>query len=172
MAQAVLTELTRTFDLRGRTARGPYLMFLGAAIVLFALCLTACAMFLPEGSKAIGVYITTALFYLPVTAAGVRRLHDVGESGLLMLDPLKPSIAAGLLLGLLWLWVSFSDAGNFVVVVSTFLFASLIYAVLIVGALVVLAVSMMYMSHTLGLLMLPSQPGANKYGPSLNEAAA
>ena len=169
MARATLVETARTFDLHGRTARGNYLWFLASAIAFFAASIAFCILLLPVENVAVAIYIVTALFYLPVTAAGVRRLHDIGESGSLMLDPLKPAVGFFIVLALLWLWASTTYAGTIVMLFSAFFFAKAVIAILVIAALFVLVLTLMYFSNTMGLLLLPSQPGPNKYGPNPHE---
>ena len=172
LVRAFLTETTRSFDLNGRTARARYLSFLFVATLLYASAIWLCFAFLAEGYAATGVYLVTALFYLPVTAAGVRRLHDVGESGTLMLDPLKPAAAFGILLCLLGV-LSLSSAGGLIVTAAAvFLFGKVIVAVFSIAALLGVALTLMYFSNTMGLLLLPSQPGKNQYGPNPHEVLA
>lgn len=172
IVHAFLAETTRSFDLDGRTARARYLGFLLVATLLFASAIWLCSAFLPDDLAGTGIYCVTALFYLPVTAAGVRRLHDVGESGTLMLDPIKPAAAFGILLLLLGV-LSFSSAGGMIVTYATvFLFGKIIVAILSVTTLLVVALTLLYFSTTMGLLLLPSQPGENQYGPNPNEVSA
>lgn len=166
-ARAVLLETARTFDLRGRTSRADYLWFLLAAAGLFAICIALCIKLFPAPATAI--YVVTAIFYLPVTAAGVRRLHDVGESGALMLEPLKPVAGFFVILGLLWLWASGTQSGTLLAVFSAMFFGKVIVAILVVSALFVLVATLMFFSNTMGLLLLPSQRGPNTHGPNPHE---
>lgn len=123
-----------------------------------------CIILLPVGQVAAAVYFVTALFYLPVTAAGVRRLHDIGESGLLMLDPLKPAAGFFFVLAVLWVLASGTYEGTVLTIFAAFFFAKAVIAVFVIAALFVLVLTLMYFSNTMGLLLLPSQPGPNKYG--------
>lgn len=171
MMRATVTETRRTFDLKGRTARAPYLVFLFCACVLFILCLTICVKVIPDQHVATGMLVCTAVFYLPVTAAGVRRLHDVGQSGLLMLDPLKPLAAMVAVMFLFAALMSSSaDIGTMTFIfVTLFVSPTVWLALFCVVALFVTAFTLMYFSNTMGLLLLPSEPGPNKHGPNPNE---
>ena len=165
MIRAAMTETGRAFDLQGRTTRRRYLAFLFCAVVAFALLLTACALLLPASKVEMGVYLITAVFYLPITAAGVRRLHDVGLSGTLMLDPLKP--LGVFLLSVLLLGASINTSfGAFVGLFTAFFFAKTAVALACIFVLGLIAATMMYFSNTMGQLLLPSEQGPNKYGPA------
>ena len=165
---AVLAELGRSFDLRGRTARAPYLAFLLTSVALFALILALCVQLLPTATVAKAVYLTTALFYITVTSAGVRRLHEVGLSGTHMLEPLKPTFAFLTVVVLLWLFGG-NTGVNVIIWISILLFAKPLVAVSCVIALIGIAMTLMYFSNTMGQLLLPSQPGPNRYGPNPHE---
>lgn len=171
MLRATVDETRRSFDLKGRTARAGYLAFLFCTTVLFALSLAICVKALPEEYVVTGMFVTTAIFYLPVTAAGVRRLHDVGKCGNLMLDPLKPIAALYVVMLLFWLTVANSDAA-FIVVYSNLIFLGKVwFALFCIAALCATALTLMYFSNTMSMLLLPSQPGTNKYGPNPNEVS-
>ena len=164
--RAVKQELLRSFDLNGRTARAPYLTFLLTAVVSYAAIISLGVVYLQESQIVTTIYIITAVYYLPVTAAGVRRLHDIGESGKLMLDPLKPAAALGGFLLLLQLWVFNSNTGSFIAIIAALFLGRVLIALLAIATVATATLSMMYFSHTMGLLLLPSQPGTNKYGPN------
>ncbi len=160
-AAAVRTELLRSFDLKGRTGRAAYLWFLSASILALAAILWACHAILPADRAAVAACAAIALFYLPVTAAGVRRLHDAGASGLQMLEPLKPSLALGIVLGGLWLLAAGTLAGTAGLILATLFFPALVVALLGIAGLIALAATLIAFSHTMGLLLLPSQPTPN-----------
>lgn len=168
-ARAFLTETRRSFDLRGRSARVNYLWFLLFSTTLFAGAILACIAVLPAGHVSAGVYQITAIFYLPVTAAGIRRLHDVGESGTLMLMPHLPTLVAGLILLALGLAYDGSASVKFVTILAAMFFAEIVYAIMAVVFISATVMTLMYFSNTMGLLLLPSTPGPNKYGPNPNE---
>jgi uncharacterized membrane protein YhaH (DUF805 family) len=127
-AAAVRTELLRSFDLKGRTTRAAYLWFLSTSILALAAGIWACHALLPDDQVIRGVCAVIALFYLPVTAAGVRRLHDVGASGLLMLEPLKPGLGLGTALWLLWLLATGTLVGTTSVILATLFFPAVVVA--------------------------------------------
>lgn len=165
LVRVTLSETARTLDLKGRTARAPYLSFLLCTTSIFTVMLVLCIKLLPETHATKAIWLTTLIFYLPVTAAGARRLHDVGESGLLMLEPLKPLLAFGIVLGLFGLF-SFK---TFIGFVTLFLFGKVYVALISIAALITAVATLMYFSNTMGLLLLPSKSGPNKYGPNPNE---
>ncbi|MBE2275409.1 MAG: DUF805 domain-containing protein [Rhodobacteraceae bacterium] len=157
-AAAVRTELLRSFDLKGRTTRAAYLWFLSTSILALAAGIWACHALLPDDQVIRGVCAVIALFYLPVTAAGVRRLHDVGASGLLMLEPLKPGLGLGTALWLLWLLATGTLVGTTSVILATLFFPAVVVALLGIAGLIALIATLIAFSHTMGLLLLPSLP--------------
>ena len=165
LVRATLSETARTFDLKGRTARAHYLSFLLCTTSMFIVMLVLCIKLIPETHATTAIWLTTLIFYLPVTAAGARRLHDVGESVLLMLEPLKPRLAFGIVLGLFGLF-SFK---TFIGFVTLLLFGKVYFALICIAALITAVATLMYFSNTMGLLLLPSTPGPNQYGPNPNE---
>ncbi len=134
--RAFRAETLSSPDVKGRTARAPDLGFLIVAMMLFAIVIWLVVILLPQDLSWAAISTVIVLFYVPVSAAGVRRLHDLGKRGTLMLDPVKPLAAFGLCL------------------------------LLMGAALAAVARSLMFFSNTMGLLLLPSQPGPNSYGPN------
>lgn len=164
---ATTAELKKSFDFSGRIARGPYLSFLAISTILFALVLCTTLSFVGTGAAHWVVLGVAAVFYIPVTSAGVRRLHDVGAAGTLMLDPLKPAFAG---LVLVWLLPLVGGATfTMLWVVGALFFPVIIAALISIALLGVTAATLIYFSNTMGLLLLPSQPGPNTYGPNPNE---
>jgi len=104
-----LKVLKQYADFQGRARRTEYWMF-----VLFNLIFAIVAMFLDRtigttlGGLPYGViYILYALAVLvPSLAVGVRRLHDIGKSGWMLLVSLIPIIGA------IWLLILFVTEGN------------------------------------------------------------
>lgn len=172
IVRAFWAETLRSFDFKGRSARAPYFGFLFVATMLFAIVIWLVIALLPQEFSWAGVCIVIALFYIPVTAAGVRRLHDAGESGTLMLDPIKPLAAFGICLLLIGSLYLSSKTGFIVMYVTLALFGKLAIALLSIAALLVAALSLMFFSNTMGILLLPSQPDTNAYGPNPNELQA
>ena len=171
-ARAIVREAKRSFDFFGRTARADYLLFLATAILAYAAITAALILFLPAGWVPETLYVTTAIFYLPVTAAGVRRLHDAGLSGTLMLDPLKPAATFLVFLLILWLFPTLGLVVNALALLSAMFFTKLLVALLVILGLAVVSATLMYFSNTMGQLLLPSQPGPNQYGPNPNEVTS
>ncbi len=167
--RAVRTEFIRSFEFSGRTARRHYLTFLATSISAMSVCLALLAIVLPSRHVAIGMYLTVAIFYLPVTSAGVRRLHDVWESGTLMLDPLKPAFCFTLLLLGVFVAGTYTASGQLILFLTAWFFASAVIAIGAILLVICACLTLAYFSNTMGLLLLPSQPGPNKYGPNPNE---
>ena len=167
--RAVNEELSRSFDFSGRTARAHYLWFLLASMALFIGLSGLTLTLLSNARTAEVILVLVIAFYVPVTSAGVRRLHDIGHSGTAMLDPLKPTITVIVLFLILAAFVEQSAAASSALVLGVLL-APL--PIIVLALLVVAPVTFMtalYFSNTMGLLLLPSEPGPNKYGPNPNE---
>jgi uncharacterized membrane protein YhaH (DUF805 family) len=164
--RAVQRELARSLDCTGRTARRDYLCFLSASTAAFS-CLIWMGLQAETPNLRVGlVLMTTALFYIPVTTAGVRRLHDTGETGLHMLEPLKPIATLSLLLLIVWLCVTGTVAGTVVGLISAMFFSSVVVMIASIAVLVTLFLTLASFSTVSGLLLMPAQPGPNEYGPN------
>jgi uncharacterized membrane protein YhaH (DUF805 family) len=138
----------------GRAQRGEYWWFLLVAITTslvvsgFARLVIDAPLVQARVDSAFAV-----LIFLPLVAAGYRRLHDTGRSGWLMLLAIASSAAAKLL------------------TVGGILNVSLI-SPLATGrtmATAVIGVATANILWTLAVLAQPSQPGPNRYGPNPNE---
>lgn len=162
-------EIRRSFDFRGRMSRPRYLTFLAVSVFCFAALFTFGTRTFARDHQLIFVLLVTAVFYFPVTSAGVRRLHDIGETGLHMLEPLKPAAILLSLTSLLWLSFIGTTVGRFIGLFTVMFFSSAILLLAAIASLATIFVTLAYFSHTMGLLLLPSQPGPNKYGPNPHE---
>lgn len=90
MMDAVKSCLQKSFDFNGRASRSEYWWFYLAFNVITTLFgVIAVFMWTITGSEVwtIIVYLPY-LLYLPLLSAGVRRIHDHGKSGWLILVPL------------------------------------------------------------------------------------
>ncbi len=165
-------ELSRSFDFRGRTARGGYLAFLVTATCILAGTLWLAAQISAHDKFWWNALMIVAVFYIPVTSAGVRRLHDAGHSGVFMLDPLKPTVVFLVItyLGRMLFVGGFSlvalDGSFALVTLFAAPFAFFVWMIAFLGCFVA---TMVYFANTMGLLLLPSQPGTNAYGPNPHE---
>lgn len=92
------------------------------------------------------------VIFLPTLAAGWRRMHDTGRSGLFLFYPLLCMIGIGMFLALF---------GGFGATASGGL--STPVTIITVLAMIVLAISPLIV---LFWLTRPSQPGTNAYGPN------
>ncbi len=166
---AIAASLKKSFVFHGRIGRSEYLWFLAFSILVLAGCLTICWQLRHIFSFGITSLIIVGMMYIPVTSAGVRRLHDVGETGELMLDPLQPSLTLVVLVGLANLAVYFAPA-----LLALFFFALILTRGLLlwIGILILIiaaVVTLIFFTNTASKLLLPSQPGNNKYGPNPHE---
>lgn len=93
---------------------------------------------------------------LPGLAAGWRRMHDTGRSGLYLLYPLIVMVGVGTFVGL---WGGFAQlqTGDIGALVSG------IGGIIVIGAIFVLMISPLIV---LWWLSRPSQPGDNEFGPA------
>jgi uncharacterized membrane protein YhaH (DUF805 family) len=163
--RAVQVELAKSFDFAGRTARSTYLCFLGLSVLTFSGLISICMQAQDTEVRVLLIITAVTVFYVPVTSAGVRRLHDVGESGLLMLDPLKPLAALGLFVLVIWLGLTGTVVGGVAGIFSVMFFGSAVKIIAAIAGLVALFIAIAAFSRTMGLLFLSSHPGPNKYGP-------
>ncbi len=168
--RAFRAEALRSLDFRGRTPRAQYLGFLLVSVALVATAIWLAIALLPPDLTWAGVGIVIALAYVPVTSAGVRRLHDANQSGTLMFDPIKPLAAFGICLLLVGALLLSSQVGLIALFLALALLGKLAVAVVSIAGLLMLVLSLIYFSNTMGLLLLPSHPGTNAYGPDPNGA--
>ena len=88
-------------DFSGRARRREYWMFsLSNFLILLALGFVCGVLGLAEGASALGSLYTLALL-LPGLAVTVRRMHDTGHSGWMLLVNLIPIVGAIIFLVLL-----------------------------------------------------------------------
>ncbi|MBR9763619.1 MAG: DUF805 domain-containing protein [Rhodobacteraceae bacterium] len=97
--EAIREGLRDAFRFGGTMSRPAYLWFLAAALPTFVAALWAAALLFPDAALTACVLVL-AVFYIPVTTAGARRLRDAGFDGRLMLRPLAPVAGITLTLGL------------------------------------------------------------------------
>lgn len=164
----IKTEFRRSLDFKSRTAPLPYFLFLGASILAFSSTLYLTALIVsPENYWAVAA-VFTALFYILATSAGVRRLHDVGETGALMLAPIKPALAIAVVLLLLPALFALAQIGTSIGI----LWLAITGAGMIAGLALIAGgaiMSLVFFSNTMSTLMLPSELIENKCGPNPNE---
>lgn len=94
--------------------------------------------------------------FLPALAAGWRRMHDTGRSGLFMFYPLIVMVGVGMYLAFL---------GGLAQVTSGNIegFIGGLGAIIAIGAIIVMVLSPLIV---LWWLTRPSQPGDNEFGPA------
>lgn len=94
--------------------------------------------------------------FLPLLAAGWRRMHDTGRSGLYVLYPAIVFVGIGLFVSLMGGFATLSGGD------ITGLFGS-VFGIILMIALIVLLLSPLIV---LWWLTRPSQPGSNEWGPN------
>lgn len=166
--EIIKTEFRRSVDFKGRTSPLPYFLFLGASVLAFSASLYLAKLIVAPESYWVVTAMITAVFYIPVTSAGVRRLHDVGETGTLMLEPIKPALAVAVILLILPALFAVSPVGTGIGILwlaITGIGQIALFALVAGGCIMTL----IFFSNTMSTLMLPSERTENKYGPNPNE---
>lgn len=162
LAAAIHRGITGSFDWKGRSSRAEYLPFICAAALLLAVIVAVLWQMRDRVPFGWAILLTIALFYLPVTAAGARRLNDAGERPDLMLLPLMPVAGLGVVVLVLCL---FKTPATVMAMLFTLWFMpglSVTVALLILGT--ALIATLIAFSHVMGLLLLPSQPRPDAAG--------
>ena len=166
------SEFYRSLDFKGRTARAPYLLFLASSLLVFAALSLLSVKLFGLNKSWNTILVLTMLFYVPVTSVGVRRLHDVGKSGLHILEPLRPSIYFILLYfiaHLLLLAIFMTPIGIITVLLFAAKLKTLFFAIAGLVFLYATIATLTIFSGTMGMLLLPSDPSENQYGPNPHE---
>ena len=182
MLRAILSETLRFYDLNGRSARGSYLWFFLFWNVVMALGLTAISHFAPHGS---GLWLSVVLLLslsMFVAPAGVRRLHDTGQSGGILFHMFVPSMTFAVTVwlvltvyeqavvhGIPAASLAFGEGGFLLSILSAFIAFIVLPIGIAIGAGITLFLTLAHVSHTLGQLILPSEPESNRFGPNPNE---
>lgn len=157
--QAISTGFRRAFVFSGRASRPEFWWFAPLAVFVPIAAHSISKTFLGKDYKTIEGMLAVFLGFVPLFAAGFRRLQDTGTDGSRIFLPIAPF--AYFLVSLI-LWELGFDAilGGI----------PLIIAFVIVGVYwlifpVVLLVSALWIGPVVGHLILPSQPGRNRFGP-------
>jgi uncharacterized membrane protein YhaH (DUF805 family) len=159
--EAIITCLRKYFTFSGRASRSEYWWFflfciLGGFIASAAEAFINGISGTPNGPTLLSGAFNVATF-IPSLAAGFRRMHDTGRSGLYLFYPLIAMVGLAIFIGV------FAPAeglnGDLTLFEGTFGFITAI-------ALLVIAISPLIV---LWWLTRPSQPGPNQYGPNPHE---
>lgn len=138
-------------------SRADYLPFLAAAAAALGFLLAAGALVIPKDRFAGFGFALVALFYIPVTSAGCRRLRDAGEDPWQMLNPVKPALATLIVLWLLSLLLR-TPLGFTAFYLSALIAAPFYVFAAALVSLGVFAATAVYFSDTGARLLLPSAP--------------
>ena len=96
LADAVRTVISKYADFSGRARRSEYWYWTLALLLAYVVCLLVMVVSRPLGGL---LYLVVALgAVVPSLAVGVRRLHDTGRSGWMLLIGLIPLIGGIVLL--------------------------------------------------------------------------
>ena len=169
---AIVTCLRKSLIFSGRASRPEFWWFapIGLAIALIMCWLGASAV---DDRKPITLAIlavTTFLGFVPFASAGSRRLQDCGCNGQDIFLPISPIIALMLIyslsahigLGFVYSAIFFPGFG--------FLFLGLLYYIALICFMVIAPIlGLMFLGPTIGQLLVPSEPGTNRFGPNPNE---
>ncbi len=112
----------------------------------------------------IGVLMLTFAVFVPLLASATRRLQDTGEPGHSVLLPFTP--IAYFFVSMMFWGLSFDTLLGGIPILIAYLLVALYWLIFPI----VLLVSFLWIGPLVGQLILPSQPGPNKYGPNLQEA--
>ena len=163
--QANLTGIKKSFDFSGRASRSEFWNFapLGAALPI-----TTCVFAPPEISDfktLISKFLVFIASAMPLSAAAHRRYQDAGLSGANLWIGLRPTLVTlftGVLLiaGLASIFSVWNLAWGLI-----FFFGA------IVPFLFNLFLVPTTLGETIGQLLVPSDPGSNKYGPNPHEVS-
>ncbi len=161
--EAILSCLRNYFQFSGRASRSEYWWFalfciLGGAIAGSIEGFINGITRTPDGPRLISGAFNLATL-IPSLAAGFRRMHDTGRSGLYLFYPLIAMIGLMIFIGL---------SGNAGLLASENPAAAFEGAF---GLIVMISVFVIAISPFLVLWWLtrPSQPGPNQYGPNPHE---
>jgi uncharacterized membrane protein YhaH (DUF805 family) len=161
--RAIKTGFAKSLTFRGRTSRAEFWWF---APVGFAVPLS-CALYLPPDVSNFGSLLAkmllSALAAIPFDAAVSRRFHDVGEPH----DEFWRGIGPTLGVVFFGFWLVF---GLFAVATIW----GILFGLLIAIPSFLLFIACLFLApgtlgSTIGQLLLPSQPGPNRYGPNPHE---
>ena len=142
-------------NLWGRMGRRDYLLFLALSTVSLALILGL--LWLQRDSQPFWIcaLLAIAVFYLPVTSAGARRLNDAGHHPGQMLLPLLPAaVTAAVVAVTFGLTQPFSGG---LLVLSVLLMPQMLLAIILTILAGVALATLIAFSHVMGLLLLPSK---------------
>lgn len=88
-AEAVKTCFSKYVDFTGRASRPEYWWFVLSYVIAYFVALF---FDLAVGTTAVLTTLVGLVYFLPMLAAGVRRLHDTGHSGWWLLISLVPLV--------------------------------------------------------------------------------
>lgn len=173
--QAISTCLAKSFALNGRASRQEYWWFLPVGLLLPVLCFIGLEKMFPENYTLLNVAIS-AVFLFPLIAVTARRLQDTGKHS----DTIKTpaSALAGFVVSI-WAWSKFGDWLNFAFAeidapagFGLLFIAGPVALIILATFLYFLLVGMVTGAPLFGQMLVPSEPGMNKYGPNPLEAHA
>ena len=95
---AIKTCFSKYAEFKGRASRPEYWWFFLSYLIVYVVALVLMS---ANRSFSILVWIVLLAYFLPLLAAGVRRLHDTGKSGWWYLIALVPFVGGIILLVLL-----------------------------------------------------------------------
>ena len=161
---AIRNGLSKSLSFRGRATRSEFWWFAPLGLIP-PIALGASYSWWPVDPRGIWRLGLLFLVSVPLLAAGSRRLQDVGEEGHQIAYPFMP---------LLMFWiigVSLFLALHIPVLASwALVLLFLLGLVLLPVYLFALWASVMLAASIVGLLLLPSEPGSNRYDPNPSEA--
>ncbi|MCA0919122.1 DUF805 domain-containing protein [Pseudooceanicola nanhaiensis] len=163
-SDAIRTCLRKYVTFSGRASRPEYWYFFLFTLLLgLAASIIDSAVFgVSSDSDGPASLLTSLFIFLPMLAAGFRRMHDTGRSGLYLFYPLIALVGV----------ISFAAMMGAADALSTGNFEGLFTGLL--GIVMIFAVIVLILSPLIVLWWLtrPSQPGANQYGANPKEVSS
>lgn len=160
----IILELADGLNFRGRTTRSRFWAFAPFGLMLPVVTFPLSKKYFNVDYPSIGVLMLTFAAFLPLLASGARRLQDTGEAGQGVFLPFTP---IAYFFASMMIWELGFDAllGGIPVLI-----AYLLVALYWLSFPFVLLASVLWIGPLAGQLILPSEPGTNKYGPNPHEA--
>ncbi len=173
-SEAIRSGLACSLNYSGRASRSEFWWFAPVGLVIAVIGCNAGAMFLDDRQPIsfLVMAIVTFLSFIPLTSAGSRRLQDTGEHGQDILLPIMPIIFV-----LLYLSVIVHGAAGVLVAYFTFpalgFVAHALLLLISVGIFVLAPLAgLFFLGPVIGQLLVPSEPGPNRFGPNPNEVSS
>ncbi|MHA3916252.1 DUF805 domain-containing protein [Halovulum sp. GXIMD14793] len=169
LVSAAKNGFRHSFDFSGRMTRCAYWAFAPSAVIL---PLVALFITVKTGMDLWQIYLAVFICAIPFMSASARRLQDAGEYGGLVV---KLAFIVGIFLSLPWLLYWTFTGGMYAALCHHFFVMPLIYFIIFIVPIIVITVLWVVIAFLInfvplpGMLLLPSEPKPNRYGPNPHE---